>query len=285
MFGEVSRQFDEASRQRAQQFGEGSRLFDETSSQRGQLFGEETQGRREQLAGRQQFVGEAQQNIDNALRAQQFNRETAQQNFGNQRDQFGMERQSRQDFLNEGSVLADEAFRRRATDMSEQQGQWNRNMQQENFRQNASQQDFGNLERLFGMERQGRQDYFNEGNILSDEASRRRAQMYGEQQGQWNRDMQQQGFQQGVDQQGFQNNRQLFNESMQRRQQGVGEYLTSRNQPLSELQCIDGYAATPMQQPYFPNADAVQSYKRLTLEGYMQNNYQNQIRRIPAGAK
>ena len=75
------------------------------------MFGEETQGRAEQLAGRQQYFNEG------------------QQRFGNLANMFGMERQARQDTFNEGSILSDEASRRRAQMYGEGQGQWNREMQ------------------------------------------------------------------------------------------------------------------------------------------------------------
>ena len=141
--------------------------------------------------------------------------------------------------------------------VNEAANNFNRELQSQGFNRDTQQGNFNNLASMFDMERGARQDYFNEGNILSDEAARRRAQMYGEQQGGWNREMQQAGFNQGVDQQAFQNNRQLFGESMQRRQQGIGEYLTSRNQPISELQALLGMQR-PTQQPQFPGRDTVQ---------------------------
>ena len=159
--------------------------------------------------------------------------------------------------------------------VNEQANNFNRELQSQGFNRDTQQGNFNNLANMFGMERAARQDYFNEGNILSDEAARRRAQMYGEQQGQWNRDMQGLGFQQGVDQQGFQNNRQLFNEAMQRRQQGIGEYLTSRNQPISELQALLGLQR-PTQQPQFPSVTQY-SQQAPNLQGLIHGNYQNQL--------
>ena len=139
---------------------------------------------------------------------------------------------------------------------------------------NEGQQRFGNLANMFGMERQARQDTFNEGSILADEASRRRAQMYGEGQGQWNREMQNIDAQRGIEQQSFGNQRQLFQEAMQRRQQGIGEYLTSRNQPISELQALMGMQR-PTQQPQFPGQTQY-GVQAPNLEGLVGQQYGQQ---------
>ena len=205
---------------------EQSRLYQLLSSGRQQLFGEGSRMSDEASRQRAQMFGEGTQQTAEAAqqRAQLFGEETqgrAEQLAG------------RQQWVNEGS------------------DNFQRQLQSQGFNRDTQQGNFENLANMFNMERGARQDYFNEGNILSDEAANRRAQMYGEQQGQWNRETQGVDAQRGIEQQAFGNQRQLAQEAMQRRQQGISEYLTSRNQPISELQALMGIQRPP-QQPQFP---------------------------------
>ena len=183
-----------------------------------------------------------------------------QQMFGEETQGRAEQLAGRQQWVNEGA------------------GNFNRQLQSQGFNRDTQQGNFNNLASMFDMERGARQDYFNEGNILSDEAARRRAQMYGEQQGNGTVKCRGWDFSRALNSKVSRTNGSCSRKSMQRRQQGIGEYLTSRNQPISELQALMGIQR-PTQQPQFPGQTQY-GVQAPNLEGLVGQQYGQQAQRL-----
>ena len=128
--------------------------------------------------------------------------------------------------------------------------------------------------RQYAMNQAAQQQTFDQGSRLFDESLQGRT-LRG------NEDARQYALNMAGQQQNFDQNSRLFDESMSRRNQGLSEYLISRNQPLSELGALLGMqrgVAMPQFQPVSQyGTDAP------NLAGLTQSNYAQQMAQYNQG--